>query len=63
MTVPTPIPFSEVPIAGVLTSNLSDFLFKLDATTIVNLANGAVGTGTAPTLPVFYLPGAALVLT
>jgi hypothetical protein len=63
MTVPTPVPFSSVPLGGVFSSDLVNYFMKCDATTQVNLSSGAVSTGINPTTGVTFFSGASLVLT
>lgn len=62
MTVPTAIPFSAVPIAGVISKDLVTYFIKCDVTTSVNLATGAINAAVSPTDQYTHFPSAAMVL-
>ena len=63
MTVPTATAFSSVPPGGVITKDLITYAIKVDATSWVNLATGALTSGVSPSDMYFYFPGAQLVLS
>lgn len=62
MIVPTPVPFANIPVAGVYSSDLSSYWMKTDPTTAVDLANGHVVGSQNPATAFYYFPGASLLL-
>jgi len=62
VNVPTPIAFSTIPVAGVLSSDLTAFYMKTDPSTLINLASAAIQGGIEPDATFYYFPNAALTL-
>jgi len=60
MNMPTPVPLSSVPIAGVWAIALPTLFLQLTTTSAVDLANGFIVTGNDPTALVYYFPNASI---
>ena len=60
MIVPTPIPFSEIPTAGVFSADLVTYFMKYTPSDAINLATAALTPAIPPSAVFTYFAAASL---